>query len=117
MVLIRGAIEIGIWCGVGFITQSIALEHASASKVAFFTCLAVILVPIFDMYFRIPQNNKQNDEPEASSLSSPPAVPFDRYNLLAPLLALIGVAVLEFGGIEKVYPCLHDVKHAFLNNK
>ena len=101
MMLVRGAIEIGIWCGIGFITQSIALEHASASKVAFFTCLAVILVPIFDMYFRIPQNTKQNDEVEAN-ISTPP-ISFDRYNLLAPLLALIGVAVLEFGGIEKVH--------------
>ena len=99
--LVRGAVEIGVWCGIGFITQSTALEHASASKVAFFTCLAVILVPIFDMYFRTPQNTKQNDEPEAN-ISNQPALSFDKYNLLAPLLALIGVAILEFGGIEKV---------------
>ena len=100
LVLLKGATEIGLWCGVGFITQSIALEYTSASKVAFFTCLAVILVPIFDMYFRIPQNTKQNDESEVNTNGS--RMPWDKFNLLAPILALIGVAVLEFGGVEKV---------------
>lgn len=46
---IWGSIELGIWCAIGFISQAKALNHTSASKVAFACGLGVIMPPLFDL--------------------------------------------------------------------
>lgn len=86
------SIHIGLWSATGFITQSVALEYASASKVAFFTCLAVVIVPLLDTIYVSPVAQSV-----VSDLERRPCSPA---SLVPPLVALLGVGLLEFGGME-----------------
>ena len=94
LTLIQG-IEIGFWLAIAFMLQAFALENTSAAKVAFFSCLSVILVPVFDHI-------------EAHLLSPAsakiPLFTWNRKDTIPPLLALLGVACLEFGGAESPAP-------------
>jgi drug/metabolite transporter (DMT)-like permease len=81
--VIRGAVGIGITQAIGFITQIIAIKNSSPSKVAFFTCLSVVLCPLLDWL----STNEQTQKPD----------------LIAPFVALIGVAFLEFAGVDRVH--------------
>lgn len=44
---IRGGVELGTLCAIGFISQGASLQNTSASKVAFFCGLSVIMPPLF----------------------------------------------------------------------
>lgn len=78
---------------IGFIVQAIALESTSASKVAFFPCLSAVFVPILD---EIHRRHLRKTNIEAIILPGPSR----RYKpLVAPLLALLGVASLELGDV------------------
>lgn len=87
----KSAMAIGVTQAIGFITQAVALRYASASKVAFFTCLSVILCPLLDYLSSIGRNNTRITKTSVS---------WDGF--IAPILALMGVACLEFGGMEQV---------------
>jgi hypothetical protein len=87
--VVKGAVQIGLTQAVGFISQIVALRHASASKVAFFSCLSVALCPLLDLFSSTINGSTSDRKPT--------------YNdFIAPFLALLGVFVLEFGGIEEV---------------
>lgn len=60
--LIQKSVEVGLYCSIGFISMGRCLDKSSASKVAFFTSLSVVFVPILDqiyMYYRFCTANHQ----------------------------------------------------------
>lgn len=77
-VVLSGA-RIGMWAGLGFMTQAVSLQFTSASKASFFAGLSVLFVPLLDAL------RGQG---------------FDKSQFLPALLAFSGVAFLELGGIE-----------------
>ena len=93
--VIRGAVQIGITQAVGFISQVIALKHFSASKVAFFSSLSVVLCPLLDAVVGL--HNR------VCNITKPPVEPVPGASLAAPLMAIVGVAFLEFGGMDPVH--------------
>jgi len=118
--ILLSGIELGIWCGIGFISQAVALQHVSASKAAFSCGLAVLMPPLFDIlyyhYKRMFQlkntnNNNSNNSNKniiKSSSSSSSLLLLLRNPFLSPLLALTGVSILEWNGLSE--PCrLEDV--------
>lgn len=106
---VRGGIELGVLCAAGFIAQGISLQTTSASKVAFFCGLSVIMPPLFTMIARrgsVPpppppvfQDSRRNNMANSNSskgrwqrLASSPLIP--------PGLALCGAAILEWGSLD-----------------
>ena len=76
---------IGLSQAVGYMAQVVAIKHCSPSKVAFFTCLSVVLCPLLALL-----NPKERD---ADS----------KVDFIAPSLALLGVGFMEFadaGGMQ-----------------
>lgn len=120
---ILGSIELGFWCGLGFIAQAYSLQFNSSGKVAFFCGLGVIMPPIFSYFsnkWYASQSNRQSvaaytmreSKRVANNVGSPRLVNklvtalrrvVHEISLLLPLpslLALVGGAVLEIGGLE-----------------
>ena len=106
--LALGSMELGVWCSIGFISQAMVLTKTSASKAAFFCGLSVLMPPIFEVVEKLICNVRSGSgvtatkEPAAkpviykSLLHKVSKIPF-----IQPLLALCGVAVLEWGsGME-----------------
>jgi drug/metabolite transporter (DMT)-like permease len=87
-----GGVEIGIWCSIGFITQAMSLQFTSASKASFFSGLGVVFVPLLDYIFKREKRERERDQPETSSHKKSP--------FHSALIAFLGVAILECGGIE-----------------
>lgn len=71
--------EVGMWGSIGYIAQAVGLETTLASKSAFLCSLAVVIVPILDF------------------IAGKRLLPRE---MLGALLALVGVGVLELGGME-----------------
>ena len=78
-----GGFEVGIWGCIGYISQAVGLETTLASQSAFLCSLAVVVVPFLD--FLAGRNLKARE-------------------WMGALLALAGVALLEFGTAEWVTP-------------
>lgn len=117
---IIGAIELGFWCGLGFIAQAYSLQYNSTGKVAFFCGLGVIMPPIFTYFSNklcVPSITPDiRQYVTTSSKQHSKVVPKNRNKLvnnikhiiheislllpLPSLIALIGGAVLEVGGLE-----------------
>lgn len=118
---ILGSIELGFWCGLGFIAQAYSLQFNSSGKVAFFCGLGVIMPPIFtyisNKLYATPLGSKEvsptiaknnivgyKHSPRISNkLISAYQYLSREVSQLLPLpslLALIGGAVLELGGLE-----------------
>ena len=100
--------ELGFWCAVGFMAQAIALKHSSASKAALFSSLGVLIPPILDYVEHwITNLGKINERNEVASdscqLKSAPISIFKKIvksPFFSPFLAMIGAAIIEWGGIE-----------------
>lgn len=92
-------IELGLWCGLGFTFQTLSLQHTAASKAALFTSLGVVIPPIIDYLVSIFYSTKETSTTVGNSRknlfylcrSSP---------FFSPLLAVIGAAIIEWGGME-----------------
>ena len=81
----REASVIGLSQAVGYTAQVMAIKHSSPSKVAFFTCLSVVLCPLLALL-----NPKERSA---------------KVEFIAPSLALLGVGFMEFadaGGMQAV---------------
>ena len=102
-----GAMELGALCAIGFISQGISLQTTSASKVAFCSGLSVIMPPLFNAIDALigrcwrgesksmQQQPKASRSGEGSTLERVVSSPF-----VAPLLALVGAAILELGSYD-----------------
>jgi len=77
-VTLRG-MEVGAWNSIGYIAQAVGLESTLASKSAFLCSLAVVIVPLLDFATGKRMESRQ---------------------MVGILLALVGVAVLELGGLS-----------------
>lgn len=75
---ILGGLELGALIGSGYISDSIVLQHTSAGKTAFLSCLGVLLIPILDKCF-----HANHSSVSLLGLFGP------------PILCLCGVAILE----------------------
>lgn len=92
--LVKGGVEVGIYAGIGYWAQAVALQTSHASTAAFICSLAVVVVPILDKLF-----GKKTS-----------GIPW--YNTFLPaILAASGVACLELG--DSVVPAAGDA-FAFL---
>ena len=76
---ILGGVEVGIWNGIGYLSQAVGLETTHASTSAFICSLAVVIVPILDFL-----TGKQIKARQA----------------IGALLAVVGVAFLELDGLQ-----------------
>jgi len=85
---IRGGIEIGLWCSLGYLSQAISLQYMPASKVALMCGLGVLIVPLIDLL----------------ATFSPKKIVA---NFVPAVLAFAGVTILEVGQVEA--PALRDL--------
>jgi len=74
-----GGMEVGFWNSAGYIAQAVGLGTTLASKSAFLCSLAVVTVPLLDFATGKRLENRQ---------------------ITGIILALLGVAVLELGGLS-----------------
>lgn len=110
-------VELGIWASLGFLTQSLSLQVSSASKVSFFSGLAVVVTPLvaqlanflekIRVSIMIALNLRGKDE--VLSKEQKPCESFHHASWLAPCLAVAGAAVLELGGGQ-----VGDINASFL---
>jgi drug/metabolite transporter (DMT)-like permease len=77
---VKAGLEVGAWNAVGFVAQAVGLETTLASKSAFLSSLAVVVVPLLDWLFA------------GKTLRS--------QQLLGIVLALTGVGFLELAGVN-----------------
>eukprot|EP00611_Tribonema_gayanum_P026741 TRINITY_DN6440_c0_g1_i1.p1 TRINITY_DN6440_c0_g1~~TRINITY_DN6440_c0_g1_i1.p1 ORF type:complete len:470 (-),score=93.44 TRINITY_DN6440_c0_g1_i1:270-1679(-) len=111
---LRNGLELGLWFGLGFCAQILALESTSASKTAFIYSLCVVWVPILDSLYalisRIRLRNvsagkglpitcaiNEETDGEAETSDSPSGL----IVWTSALVALVGVACLVLNGWEK----------------
>jgi Permeases of the drug/metabolite transporter (DMT) superfamily len=78
--VILGGMEVGTWNAIGYLAQAIGLETTHASTSAFICSLAVVIVPILDY------------------LAGKKLL---RREMIGAILAVAGVALLEFDGVEQ----------------
>ena len=76
---ILGGVEIGLWNGIGYLSQAVGLETTHANTSAFICSLAVVIVPILDFL-----TGKQIKSRQA----------------IGALLAVVGVAFLELDALQ-----------------
>ena len=117
-------IEIGIWSGLGFISQAYSLQYSSSSKVSFFCGTGVVMPPIIS-YISHKLSSKQPSEshltqPAPSRQSFLSHITHMLYNIyyeipkllpLSSILALCGGVVMELGGLEA--PTWYDLSLLF----
>jgi drug/metabolite transporter (DMT)-like permease len=72
-------LEVGMWNSIGYVSQAVGLETTAASKSAFLCSLAVVVVPILDYLSGKLLLSRQ---------------------VVGAVLALLGVAFLELGGMD-----------------
>ena len=107
--LIAG-LELGLWASLGFLSQSLALQSSSASKVSFFSGLTVVVTPLIAyietvwltikrILFSGNGNAAVTVTGAADSDSSvvSPSFLASLSSWVAPCLAVAGAAVLELG--------------------
>ena len=88
---IWGGLEVGLLSTVGYISQSMCLQFSTPSKCSFSMGLNVLFVPFLDFVFKDQKSNSfSKTVGESRSLS----------RVLPALLAFIGIAFLECGGME-----------------
>ena len=89
--LLYGGLEVGTYCFLGYWAQANSLISASssASSAAFICSLAVVVVPILDLFF---SKTKKLNNYGFSLFSS----------FIPAMLALLGVASLELGGSKDI---------------
>lgn len=78
--VLLGGMEVGTWNAIGYLAQAIGLETTHASTSAFICSLAVVVVPILDF------------------LAGKKLL---RREMIGAILAVTGVAFLEFDGVEQ----------------
>lgn len=101
---IRVGLELGLFCAIGFIAQSIALQHASSNKVAFFISLGVLMPPLFDFIGSLVTRRKSGDDYVDEKVVSTQSRWFHS-PFIPPLLAIIGASILEFtSGVDPAKP-------------
>lgn len=121
----RLGVEIGIWTGAAAVAQAFALRTTPAGKVAFISALAVVMPQLFDRcsdalaHFSQPKGNGQQDMAASTEIASRSTAPATatahrgggaasaataargavlwalQSSFVAPLLAMMGVVVLE----------------------
>ena len=102
--LIAG-LELGLWASLGFLSQSLALQSSTASKVSFFSGLTVVVTPLIAYLETVWLATKRKlfhprgDDAviAGNSIVSPPSFVASLSNWMAPFLAVAGAAVLELG--------------------
>jgi drug/metabolite transporter (DMT)-like permease len=77
-------LEVGAWTSIGYVAQAVGLGTTLASTSAFVCSLAVVVVPVLDLVL---SRGQKRAKPE---------------QWVGIVLALIGVALLEFGGGESL---------------
>mmetsp|Transcript_20924 Transcript_20924/g.29980 ORF Transcript_20924/g.29980 Transcript_20924/m.29980 type:complete len:417 (+) Transcript_20924:157-1407(+) len=102
-------LELGLWAACGFLSQSLSLRFSSASKVSFFSGLAVVVTPLISMVV------KKLSSSASKTVKNTSAVDITAINVspiwgiawckkhsgwLAPCLAVAGAAALEWGGMD-----------------
>lgn len=98
--VLRIGIELGFWCGMGFMFQAASLRFASASKAALFTSIGVIIPPILDTITSIAMANQICPDPASSTGSKTMWQRLITSPYFAPLLTVIGALIIEWGGID-----------------
>lgn len=93
---VRDSVGIGLVVSVGYFAQSLSLMTTEANKSAFICSLAVVLVPLLERAGRLVGLGRGAQKEEN------PVVTWG-----APLLAVLGVGLLELGGASK--PCEGDL--------
>ena len=83
-----GAIQIGAWSSAAFISQSISLNHSSASKVAFYASLAAVLSPLIEVISSFKNRFTYYPKKKRQQL-------IRLQSFVPPILALLGVLCLE----------------------
>lgn len=78
-----GGLEVGAYNALGYWAQANALKTSPSSTVAFICSLQVVVVPILNAVFKSQEGNKSLREA-----------------ILPALLAVVGVACLELGGLQ-----------------
>lgn len=85
--VLLGGMEVGTWNAIGYLAQAIGLETTHASTSAFICSLAVVIVPILDF------------------LAGKKLL---RREIIGAILAVTGVAFLEFDGVEQSINMAND---------
>lgn len=128
--LVVCSIELGVWCAIGYNVQSATLNYTSASKNAFLSSLSVVIVPMLDIIAEEFFSGKIEKSQAGSGgglgsnqVSSPSAIikvntvlhandsvigtcihilkTNKKLIILIPaIFSLLGVGVLELGGID-----------------
>lgn len=100
---LKGGMELGALCAIGFISQGISLQSTSASKVAFFCGLSVIMPPIFSIISSALNGTQVQKPPPASTTNKSN---YSRLSTIAtsplipPCFALLGACILEWGSFD-----------------
>ncbi len=78
--LVRGGLEVGVWAAGGYLTQSVSMVTAEASRGAFLSGFTVVVVPLL------------------ASLCGPERRPVRRSTWASVAASLVGIALLEDSG-------------------
>ena len=89
--IVKYGSELGFWCFTCFLSQSLALQSSSASKVAFFSSLSVIMPPIFCSIQKL----------SVFRAAGGHSFKISKKAYIASALAICGAAILEWGGMEE----------------
>lgn len=124
IILFRGSwrvitigVELGFWCGTGFMFQTASLKFAAASKAALFTSVGVMLPPIFDTVHNFVRergsirgtdweyiNHIQQSKQQSHHRKQPSFFSFilqlTRSPYFSPFLTIIGALIIEWGGMD-----------------
>jgi len=99
---LRVGVELGLWCSMYAITLTSNLATTKASKVSFFAAFGVILAPIYDHIASYVDVKQETGEEKDGGELGPKKKQTTRTHVIlsspfiAPLLAIAGVALLEF---------------------
>jgi drug/metabolite transporter (DMT)-like permease len=95
--VIKEGLELGFWCSLGFMVQSITLLYTTANKNAFLCALSVVIIPIFESIAGC--LTLCNAAPATQSSASTPCS--NLHTVFIPaLLSVGGIAALELGGLD-----------------
>lgn len=117
-------LELGVFCAIGFIAQSIALQRASSNKVAFFISLGVLMPPLFDSIGNLgnylPWNRLDTKEQVSRRRKHRSMLLYvANSRLIPPILAICGACILEFSNgvdpakVEDILLLLTPLSFAF----
>lgn len=95
--VIKEGLELGFWCSLAFMVQSITLQYTSANKNAFLCALSVVMIPIFESVSGCLTLCKRTTSTSPASFA-----PCNNLHtvFIPALLSVGGIAALELGGLE-----------------